>query len=140
MTGFVQNQSVGGHALDADQFKTQILCPKLPAIMKCEDLFLDVQAFAPPNGGAAPATTPYQNYLNATKNGLKPIALDNAKNAYCVGGAQRYVVLRVAYPAPIITIALFFPDSTTYKGRKSRLLASTATFKNEPFPNSNVGC
>lgn len=140
MTGYVQNQSVSGKALDAAQFRAQIMCPKLPALMSCDDLYVDVQAFDAPASGGAPATTPYQNYVNAAKSGLKPPQLDNAKNAYCVGGPKKYVVLRAAYPAPLLTTALLFPNSTIYKGRKTRLVQSTATFKNEPFPTSNVGC
>jgi Flp pilus assembly protein TadG len=140
MTGYVQNQSVSGKALDATQFRAQIMCPKLPALMNCNDLFVDVQAFDPPASGAAPARTPYQNFVNAAKSGLTPPVLDNAKNAYCVGGPKKYVVLRAAYPAPVLTTTAIFPNSTIYNGRKSRVLTSTATFKNEPFPLSNVGC
>lgn len=140
MTGAVQNQTVNGKPLDATQFRTKVMCPKLPAIMNCEDLYVDVQAFEPPAGGGAPATTPYENYLTATKDGVKPPALDNAQNAYCVGGARKFVVLRVAYPAPILTTSAVFPNAATYKGRKARILTTTATFKNEPFPTSRVGC
>ncbi len=140
MTGYVQNQSVAGAPLDAGQFRTQILCPKLPALMNCSDLFIDVQSFDAPASGAAPATTPYANYVNATQSGLIPPALDNSKNAYCVGGAKKYVVIRAVYPTPILTTAVLFPSFTTYKGRKSRLVTSTATFKNEPFPTPYAGC
>ncbi|WP_442753242.1 TadE/TadG family type IV pilus assembly protein [Methylocystis sp. JAN1] len=140
MTGYVQNQQVGGMPLTAAQFRATILCPKLPAIMSCNDLYVDVQDFDAPAGGAAPATTPYANYVNADKSGLKPPALDNAQNAYCIGGAKKYVVIRAVYPTPILTTAALFPNYTTYKGRKTRLVTSTATFKNEPFPSSYAGC
>lgn len=140
MTGNVQSQSVAGKPLDAAQFRTKVMCPKLPAIMSCNDLYVDVQTFDAPTGGAAPATTPYANYVNAAKNGLKTPALDNSKNAYCVGGAKKYVVIRAAYPTPILTTAAIFPSYTTYKGRKTRVVTSTATFKNEPFPANYAGC
>ncbi|PPD42046.1 MAG: hypothetical protein CTY15_12745 [Methylocystis sp.] len=140
MTGYVQDQSVAGKPLDANQFRTQIICPKLPAIMSCADLYVDVQSFDAPAGGGAPTTTPYANYVNATKSGLVPPALDNSKNAYCVGGAKKYVVIRVAYPTPVITTAALFPSYSTYKGRKSRVVTSVATFKNEPFPTAYAGC
>lgn len=140
MTGYVQNQQVGGKPLSAAQFRADILCPKLPAIMSCNDLYVDVQDFDAPTGGAAPATTPYANYVKADKSGLKAPALDNAQNAYCIGGAKKYVVIRAVYPTPILTTAALFPNYTTYKGRKTRLVTSTATFKNEPFPNAYAGC
>lgn len=131
MTGYVQNQSAAGKPLDAAQFRTQIMCPKLPAIMSCADLYVDVQAFDAPD---------YASFVNASKSGLTPPQLDNSRNAYCVGGARKFVVIRAAYPAPLLTTALLFPGGATYKGRKTRLVQSTATFKNEPFPISNVGC
>lgn len=138
MTGYVQSQTVSGMPLDANQFRTQIVCPKLPAIMNCADLFVDVQAFDAP--GSIAAASPYEGYVNATKSGLVPPSLDNSKNHYCVGGAKKYVVLRVAYPVPLITTKLLADYFTDYKGHKARLVQSTATFKNEPFPTSNVGC
>jgi pilus assembly protein Flp/PilA len=131
MTGYVQNQSVAGQPLDAGQFRSKIICPKLPALMSCNDIYVDVQAFDVPN---------YASFVNATKSGLTPPQLDNSKNQYCVGGAKKYVVLRAAYPTPVIATALIVPTAATYNGRKARILQSTATFKNEPFPNSNVGC
>lgn len=140
MTGYVQGQSVGGKPLDAAQFRAQVLCPKLPAMMKCSDLYVDVQSFDAPAGGPVPASTPYASYVNATNSGLTPPALDNAKNKYCVGGAKKYVVIRAAYPTPILTTAALYPGATTYNGRKARLVMSTASFKNEPFPTTYSGC
>lgn len=140
MTGYVQEQRVGGQPLTADQFRKQIICPKLPALMSCSDVYVDVETFDPPKNGAAPVTTPYANFVNATKSGLTPPTLDNTKNSYCIGGKGKYVVIRAAYPTPVITTALLFPSYSTYKGRKIRLVQSTATFKNEPFPTSYPGC
>lgn len=140
MTGYVQEQRVAGQPLTADQFRTQIICPKLPAIMSCNDLYVEVETFDPPTNGAAPATTPYANFVNASKSGLTPPDLDNSKNAYCIGGKGKYVVMRAVYPAPVLTTAALYPNATTYKGRKARLVQSTATFKNEPFPSAYPGC
>ena len=140
MTGSVQNQTANGQPLDAEHFRTKVICPKLPALMSCADIFVDVQAFEPPAGGGAPGTTPYQSYVAPAKDGLKPPALDNARNAYCVGGPKKFVVLRVSYPSPILTTTTVFPNATTYKGRKTRVVTSTATFKNEPFPTSRINC
>ena len=138
MTGYVQNQSVGGKALTSQQFRDQIVCPKLPALLSCNDVFVDISAFDAPK--SVGATSPYETYVNATKSGLIAPKLDNSKNAYCIGDAKKYVVIRVAYPAPVITTAMLWPNFVTYKGRKSRLVTSTLTFKNEPFPTSNAKC
>lgn len=138
MTGYVQNQTVAGQPLTAQQFRDQIVCPKLPPLLSCNDVYVDVSAFDAPNSIAA--RSPYETYVNATKSGLIPPRLDNARNLYCVGDKTKYVVLRVAYPVPVITTSLLWPSFVTYKGRKSRLVSSTATFKNEPFPTSNAKC
>lgn len=138
MTGYVQNQTVRGQPLTAQQFRDQIVCPKLPALLSCNDVYVDIESFNAPNNLAV--TSPYENYVNATKSGLVAPKLDNSKNAYCIGDAKKYVVIRVAYPAPVLTTAILWPNAVTYKGRKSRLVTSTATFKNEPFPTSNAKC
>lgn len=138
MTGYVQNQSVGGNALTAQQFRDQIICPKLPALLSCNDVYVDVSNFDAPTNVAA--QSPYESFVNATKSGLIAPKLDNSKNAYCIGDKTKYVVIRVAYPVPVITTALIWPSYVTYKGGKSRIVTSTATFKNEPFPNSNAKC
>ncbi len=140
LTGSVQNQTVKGQPLDATAFRKNVLCPKLPAIMTCDAVFVDVQAFNPPSDGPIPTSTPYENFINDAESGVTPPSFDNKANAYCVGGAGKYVVLRVAYPAPILTTSLLYPEATSYNGRLVRLLTATATFRNEPFPTSNVTC
>ena len=138
MTGYVQNQSVGGKALTSQQFRDQIVCPKLPALLSCNDVFVDISAFDAPK--SVGATSPYETYVNATKSGLIAPKLDNTKNAYCIGDKDKYVVVRFAYPVPVLTTSALYPGAVTYKGHKSRVVTSTATFRNEPFPNSNVKC
>lgn len=138
MTGYVQQQTSGGKPLTAQQFHDDIMCPKLPALMKCADLYVDVSDFdAPPDVSSA---SPYENYVNTSKTGLKTPALDNTRNSYCLGAGKKYVVLRVAYAARQLTTPLIGIATTDYKGHKVRVVTSTATFKNEPFPTSNAGC
>jgi len=131
MTGDVQNRTVAGKPLTAAQFRDQILCPRLPSAMKCADVFVNVKVFSPPAPGAA---SPYEQFVNKAKNGLIPPALDNTKNAYCVGQGKEYVVLQAVYPLPLLTTVFLQARPATYKGRPARLVQSTATFKNEPFP------
>jgi pilus assembly protein Flp/PilA len=133
MTGYVYSQKIDGKPLTAQQFRDTIVCPKLPAMLKCSDIYVDVAAFAP-------SPTAYDGYVNTTNSGLKTPKLDTT-NGYCIGTKDRpYVVLRIAYPAPVLTTSLIYPNTVTYKGRKSRLLTSVAAFKNEPFKNEATGC
>lgn len=132
MTGYVNSQTIGGAPLTAAQFRDKIICKDLPALLKCSDIYVDVAAFkADPNA--------YKPYINASNSGLVTPKLDTT-NGYCIGSKEKpYVVLRVAYPAPIVTTSVIYPNTITYKGRKARLLTSVATFKNEPFQASNMG-
>ncbi len=132
MTGAVQGQTVAGAPLTAQQFHDQILCKNLPALLKCSDIYVDVMSFK------ADSAPNYDAFVNASKSGIVPAKLNNT-NSYCIGGKSDYVVLRVAYPAPVLTTSLVFPNTVSYKGRKTRLLTSTASFKNEPF-NATPGC
>jgi Flp pilus assembly pilin Flp len=134
MTGQVQNQKINGLPLTAMQFRDTILCPRLPATMHCQDVFVDVKTFP------ATASAPFDSYLNATKTGLKPPPLDNQQTSYCIGDSSDYVVMQVAYPASPVTTVFNDAITQTYKGKKTRILLSTATFRNEPFPKTSTGC
>lgn len=131
MTGYVQNQKVAGKPLTAAQFREKILCPKLPSAINCADVFVNVKVFSEP---AAGAPSPYEQFVNKSHSGLIPPQLDNAKNGYCVGQGKQYVVLQAAYPLPLLTPVFLRGRATNYKGRSARLMVSTATFRNEPFP------
>jgi Flp pilus assembly protein TadG len=140
MTGVVQNTQSNGQPLTAQQFHDQILCPKLPASINCSDVYVNVQVFPAPTTLSAPS--PYAKYINAAGTGLVTPALDNSLNNYCIGVGANYVIVDVVYPLPLVATSYLSPDATTYKGKKTRLLQSTATFKNEPFAinNATQGC
>jgi pilus assembly protein Flp/PilA len=127
MTGYVQNQTVKGAPLTAAQFRDSILCPKLPSTMNCADVFVKVETLDETK------KSPFDSYVNKTQSGLAPPTLDNT-NAYSLGGSKKYVIVQAVYPLPMITSILQRSKTATYKGRAVRLLQSTATFKNEPFP------
>ncbi|MFY9629556.1 MAG: TadE/TadG family type IV pilus assembly protein [Methylocystis sp.] len=141
MTGVVQNTTqANGQPLTAQQFRDQVLCPRLPVTMSCNDVYVDVEVFAEPTSNASPS--PYSQFVNASGTGLVTPALDNTKNNYCIGQGASYVVVDVVYPMPLIAAGYLLPESMNYNGRASRLLQSTATFKNEPFTmkSTSAGC
>ncbi|MGA8172873.1 MAG: TadE/TadG family type IV pilus assembly protein [Methylocystis sp.] len=139
MTGVVQNTQVAGQPLSAQEFRDQILCPKLPSTMNCNDVFVNVSVFAEPTSLTAPS--PYMQFINAAGTGLVTPALDNSKNGYCVGANASYVVVDVVYPLPLLTTGYLAAGASTYNGYPVRMLQSTATFKNEPFTiTGTAGC
>jgi pilus assembly protein Flp/PilA len=139
MTGVVQNTQIAGQPLTAAQFRDQILCPKLPSTMNCNDVFVNVQVFSEPASLTAPS--PYTQFINASATGLVTPALDNTQNNYCVGANASYVVIDVVYPLPLLTTGYLTAAASIYNGHAVRMLQSTATFKNEPFTiNGSAGC
>ncbi len=132
LTGFVQDQKSGGKPLTAQQFRDQILCPKLPATMSCADVFVNVKVFSETE---AAKSSPFASFINAKGDGLAPPALDNTQNKYCIGNGKEYVVLQAAYPLPLLTTVFLNANPMTYKGKPSRLMQSVTAFKNEPFPD-----
>jgi len=131
MTGVVQNTQANGQPLTAQQFRDQILCPKLPSTMNCNNVFVNVQVFSEPTSTGVPS--PYLQFVNASGTGLVTPALDNNLNSYNVGTGASYVVIDVVYPLPLLATSYLTPDAMIYQGRRSRLLQSTVTFENEPF-------
>lgn len=128
MTGFAQKQKVNGNPMNAQQFRDMILCPKLPSFVKCADVYVNVATVD------EKTAAPFDQFVNNTKNGLVPPDLSGQKNSYQLGEGKNYVVLQAAYPLPALTSVLRSSKTTTYNGKPVRLLLSTATFKNEPFP------
>jgi Flp pilus assembly protein TadG len=134
MTGVVQNTQSNGQALTAQQFRDQILCPKLPTTMNCNNVFVNIQVFSEPT--TLGVASPYLQFVNASGTGLVIPALDNTKNSYNIGTGASFVTIQVVYPQPLFATSYLSPDVMTFNGGKARLLQSTATFKNEPFPTN----
>ena len=125
MTGQVQQGATGQAA-----FRTQVLCPYLPASMKCSNVIINVQTIvegAQPNG--------YYTLVNtgATALLLPTLAVDSG--AYSIGTAGSYEYLQVVYPVPFIPaiLARVLGGGATYNGSPTYLLVSTVAFKNELY-------
>ena len=126
MVGTVQTSS-----LTADQFRTTILCPLLPATFTCSNVIVSLQSVA--------STTPniWYNYVTTSGawynvTGLLLPTLSNSQTSFCSGGAGQYKLLEVFYPMPIyLSIFATSAQVVTYNGSNAYLLTSTAVFKNE---------
>jgi len=113
MTGQAQNA-----AYTPALFKSNVVCPQIPALFTCADVFVDVQSFP----GFSNVTISSQidgggNFIN-TMN-------------YSPGGPGDIVVVRLFYKWPLIVTGMGF-NMSNLAGSK-RLLMATAAFRNEPY-------
>jgi Flp pilus assembly protein TadG len=126
MTGSVQNGS-----LTAAQFRTNLLCPQLPATMPCGNVIVNLQTFseaAYPGG--------FYSFVNAAQTAIIMPPLDNTQTTFCPGGSGQYVYLQVYYAMPLIG-AIWLPAvTTTFHGQTVKLVPAAAAFKNEPYQSS----
>jgi hypothetical protein len=129
MTGAVQSMTINNQPISAAQFRTNVVCPLLPATYSCNNVIVNVQTFteaAYPGG--------FYNFVNSAQSGLNAPPLSNTLTSFCIGATGAYVLLQILYPLPLMT-NVFAPGTvTTFNGQKVRLLFSNAAFKNEPFP------
>lgn len=125
MTGQVQKGSIGLSA-----FRTQMVCPYLPAAMNCANVIISVQTItvgAQPNG--------YYSLVNDSATALNIPQLKVDTGAYSVGTQGTYEYLLIVYPVTFIPsfFAKILGGNATYQGLPAFLLTSTATFKNEQY-------
>ncbi len=75
LTGSVQNAN-----LTATQFRTNLLCPLLPAAMSCSNVIVNLQTFSEAEypGG-------FYSFVNSTQTGIVIPPLDNTKTSFCPG-------------------------------------------------------
>lgn len=124
MTGASQTAN-----MSANQFRTSVLCPILPAFMSCSNVVINVAAF---NAGGTPSN--YYNYVNPAKTWLKvPAILDAAHTTFCPGNSGQYVLVQAFYGAPFLSTYLPQAVQTQINGVTARVISSAATFRNEPF-------
>ena len=130
MTGAVPNQN-----LTADQFRTTILCPLLPATISCASVITNVVAVSEgvgPSGG-------FYAFINAAQTGIVQPTMDNSKTAFCPGSSGSYVYVQVYYAMPTVS-PIWRALSTTWNGSPVHFIRTSAAFKNEPFQSSATGC
>lgn len=131
MTGQVQSGSI----TTLTAFRDQMLCsptlPRrriLPSFIDCSKLIIDVQEAA-----TFAASDTSRNFHT------------NSSPAFNPGGAGCIVVVRVAYPLPIIfpiltSTGLNTAGQTTHGGSLKYMIISTSLFRNEPFSTTPSAC
>jgi len=88
LTGQVQNGSVS-----QSTFKTNDVCPLLPTLFTCSNLYVNVQSYT--NFGSASTAIPS---LAISANGAM-----GSTGAYSLGGPGEVMVLQLVYPWPVIS-------------------------------------
>jgi pilus assembly protein Flp/PilA len=135
-SGAIHNTTVAGAAVSQQHFIQNVVCPLLPAVVSCANVFVSLSSFP-----QSSSPTPYYGYLDAAQSRVEPPALDNSRNRFCFGTSGSYVVLQVSYAMPLMTNLLSSAPLVTLNGAKVRQLTSTAVFRNEPFPTPTwQGC
>jgi len=130
--------AVSTSGLSASNFNSQVVCPALPSMFNCSNVFVNLTIVA--QGQSPPS--PYYSYVNSSKSGLIVPALNTTLDTFSPGTSCSYVVLQVLYPAPYLFAFLTAATAATYNGQTVSVLMSSTTFKNEPFSSatSYQGC
>jgi len=116
LTGQVQNAS-----LTQSQFKTNDVCPLLPTMFTCSNLYVSVQTYS--NFSGASTTIPS---LTISSSGAV-----SGTGAYDLGGPGEVMVLQLVYPWKIITgpLGALLPN---FSNGYSEIMGITA-FRVEPY-------
>lgn len=106
-------------SLTQAQFKT-LVCSKIPAILACSNVMVDVQVASSFSSATTTAPTLTYDSTGAVSNSW----------AYNPGAAGNIVVMRVMYRWPVFNL-LYFSIATLTS--TTRLVMATVVFKNESF-------
>lgn len=109
----IRSGSVQMQKLTADQFKTNVLCPKLSGFT-CSSLQVNVVV-----------TKQRQDWLT-----WSPTTIDPSTAKWCPGGSTDTVLIQVAYPVPLATMIWAGAQSTA---NGVRYYLSAAAFRNDPY-------
>jgi Flp pilus assembly protein TadG len=110
-----QTQTAG---LTQAQFQSNVVCPLIPALLTCANLYVDVETSSSFSGLAL---------NNEVVNGV----FQSTSMAYNPGGPGDVVVLRLYYQWPLFVTGLGYNTSNLANGQ--RLLTAAAAFRNEPY-------
>ena len=114
-------------ALTQAQFKSNVVCPQIPALFTCNNIYVDVESY--PSGQFSSVT------INSQIDGSKNF-INNMK--YCPGNGGEIVVVRLFYQWPLLVTGLGYNISNL--AGNMRLLSATAAFRNEPFLTNPSPC
>jgi Flp pilus assembly protein TadG len=103
---------------DATHFRTSVVCPLIPAIFSCNNIYIDVKNY--------PA---FSNVV--INNQIVAGSFDTSTLGYNPGGPGDIVVVRFFYQWQLFVTGLGFNISNL--SGNQRLLVATSAFRNEPY-------
>jgi Flp pilus assembly protein TadG len=130
LVGAVEQQG-----LTAAQFRSQILCPQLPASMSCSNVITNISNVAEglnPNG--------FYAFVNPNQTAIVQPTMNNNQTSFCPGSTGSYIYIQVYYAMPLISPIWIAIGSTNWNGGSVHFVSAYAAFKNEPFSGSQSSC
>jgi Flp pilus assembly protein TadG len=115
LTGTAQSANYAG----ATQFKNAVVCPQIPAVFVCNNIYVNVQNY--PSSSTA-ITIP---------NPIVGGSFDSSTLTYSPGNSCDRVLVQLYYQWPLFVTGLGY-DISNLNGHQ-RLLVATAAFRNEPY-------
>ncbi|MGY2050248.1 TadE/TadG family type IV pilus assembly protein [Methylobacterium sp. JK268] len=123
----VMTGAVSTAGMSATQFRDQVVCPKLPSLFTCANVFVNLTVVP---SGQTP--TGYNAYVAPGGGGLSQPALTSS-GSFCPGAGGQYVVLLIQYPAAFLSGHFAAVGGTTYNGQSVHVLMASTTFRSEPY-------
>jgi Flp pilus assembly protein TadG len=121
LTGQAQNA-----AYTAATFKSNVVCPQIPALFNCNNVYVDVESYS------SFGSITLASHIDSSNN------FDPSNMNYCPGTAGQIVVVRLFYQWPLFVTGLGYNISNL--SGNMRLLVATAAFQNEPFQGGSSPC
>ncbi len=124
-------------ALTASQFEATYICPNLPGLFNCSNVFIQLTVVTPNQSPSG-----YYAYVNPAKSGLILPPLNSKTDTFSSGTSCQYVVLQVLYPQPYFFSGMTASNATVFNGQSVSVLMASTTFKSEPYSGSAsaAGC
>lgn len=120
------NVAAGG--LTAGQFRTNILCPLLPAAMPCSNVITNLRSVS-----QDPSSTGFYAFVTADQSAIILPTMDNTQTNFCAGTTGTVIYAQVYYAMPVFSPAWRALGATMFNGALAHFVGAASVFKNEPF-------
>lgn len=129
--------AVSPSSMTVSTLKTNIICPALISTINCDDVYVNIKTLA---AGSFPSK--YYSLVKSDQSGLIKPALDSSQDTFCPGSGSQYIVVELAYPAPLLASPLIGNGTATYNGNPVSVILATSTFLSEPYTGAATysGC
>ncbi len=131
----IMTGAIGAANTTPAQFRTNILCPLLPAAMPCSSIITNLVTVSQ---GSSPSG--FYQFVNANASGIIPPTMNNSQTTFCTGTTGSVIYAQVYYAMPIILPLVFGSRASVWNGQSVYFVPSAAAFKNEPFQNNQGAC